>query len=245
MLVPSPRHTPADLRAWAKLEAVDHMRWRRDGRRLRRALDDAAREAAAFASAGPCYAGLSTGKDSVLLCHVLASHGVDVPVVYVEVVPHASPEAPAVVALVESMGLTVDRIAVAAERDGRGEWAGTGRLEAGFAEAARRYGDRYLSGVRAAESYARTMRLRGHGVSTARTCAPLSRLSTDDVFACAAGLSLPLHPAYAMTAGGLFDRAHLRVATLGGSRGTEHGRREWELRYYRAEMAALGLTARL
>ena len=243
-MISSPRHTADDLRVWARLEAVDRMRWRRDERRLRRALDEAARDAAAFVAEGPCYAGLSTGKDSVLLCHVLAMHGIAAPVVYVEVVPHASPEAPLVVARVEEMGLAVDRIVVVAERDERGQWAGTGRLEAGFAEAARRYGDRYLSGVRADESYARTMRLRGHGVSTLRTCAPLARLSTSDVFACAAGLSLPLHPAYAMTAGGLYDRAHLRVATLGGSRGTERGRREWEMRYYRAEMESLGLATR-
>lgn len=217
------------------------MRWRREERRLRRALDRAGADATTFAADGPCYAGLSCGKDSVLLCHVLATHGVAVPVVYVEVVPHASPEAPAVIAAVEAWDVRVDRIEVRCERGPGGQWLGTGRLEAGFAVAAARYGDRYISGVRADESYARTMRLRGHGVSTTRTCAPLSRLSTDDVFACAAGLDLPLHPAYAMTAGGLFSREHLRVATLGGLRGTERGRREWELRYYRAELRALGL----
>jgi len=227
------------------LEATDRMRWRRDERRLRRVLDEAAHDAAAFIDDGPCYAGLSTGKDSVLLCHVIASLTRRPPIVYVEVVPHGSPEAHLVVARVEEMGLAVECIPVVCERDpASGEWLGTGRLESGFAEAARRYGDRYLSGVRADESYARTMRLRGHGITTARTCAPLARLSTDDVFACAAGLDLPLHPAYAMTAGGLFDRSHLRVATLGGVRGTERGRREWEMRYYRRELEDMGLATR-
>lgn len=245
MLIPSPRHTDADVRAWAKLAAVDAMRWRRDERRLRRALERAARDAREFADAGPCYAGLSAGKDSVLLCHVLHAHDVRVPIVYVEVMPHGSPEAPAVIEAVQSWGVAVDRIRVDCERDpSTGGWLGTGRLSEGFARAAEKYGDRYISGVRRDESHAREMRFRNLGVSSDRTCAPLSSLSTDDVFACAHGLGLPLHPAYAMTGGGLFDRAHLRVSTLGGSRGTAMGRREWEMRYYADELRALGLSSR-
>ena len=42
MLIPSPRHTAAGLRVWARLEAEDRMRWRREERRLRRALEDIA-----------------------------------------------------------------------------------------------------------------------------------------------------------------------------------------------------------
>ena len=44
-----------------------------------------------------------------------------------------------------------------------------------------------------------------------------------------------------MTLGGRLDRTHLRVASLGGVRGTEMGRREWEWAYYRDELRALGL----
>lgn len=242
MLIPSPRHSPADLAHWRRLETVDAMRWRRDERRLRAMIAESMATAARFIAAGPCYAGLSAGKDSVLLCHVLArlasERGVTVPVAYVEVIPHASPEAPEVLAAIAGWGLDVQRVEV---RDVAAS-VGTGRLEAGFVECARRWGDRYLSGVRAEESYARTMRDRYHGASTARTCAPLSRWSTADVYAAAHGLALPLHPAYAMTMGGRLARDHLRVATLGGTRGTERGRREWEWHYYRRELESQGLT---
>ena len=44
---------------------------------------------------------------------------------------------------------------------------------------------------------------------------------------------------YACSLGGLLDRSKLRVASLGGQRGTGWGRAEWERRYYRAEVNAI------
>lgn len=49
-----------------------------------------------------------------------------------------------------------------------------------------------------------------------------------------------MHPAYACSFGGALDRERIRVSSLGGQRGTGHGRREWEWAYYRDEMMALG-----
>lgn len=248
MLIPCDRHTAADLRHWRMLEAADALRCQRERRRLERWTADAMDAIEAFAEAGTCYAGLSCGKDSVLLAWILRccaeERGVYVPLVYVHVDPHANPHNGLVLDALRERGITAETITVRCERDASGAWLGTGRLEAGFALAAERYGDRYISGVRADESYARRMRLAGHGVSTARTCAPLSRWTTADVFAASHRWRLPLHPAYAMTAGGRFPREHLRVATIGGARGTDRGRREHEMLYYRAELEALGLDSR-
>jgi len=47
------------------------------------------------------------------------------------------------------------------------------------------------------------------------------------------------HPAYACSMGGALDRAQLRVAALGGDRGSGHGREEWERRYYGRELAEI------
>lgn len=248
MLIPCDRHTAADLKHWRGLESADALRWQRECGRLERWTRDAMDAIEAFAAEGPCYAGLSCGKDSVLLAWVLRrcveERGVFVPLVYVHVDPHANPHNGLVLDALRERGITAETITVRCERDTSGAWLGTGRLEAGFAIAAERHGDRYISGVRADESYARRMRLAGHGVSTARTCAPLSRWTTADVFAASHGWGLPLHPAYAMTAGGRFPREHLRVATIGGMRGTDRGRREHEMLYYRAELEALGLDSR-
>lgn len=246
MLISSTRHTEADIRAWRAAEATDMMRWRRDQRRLLDGCSKAARAIGEFAQCGPCYAGFSGGKDSVLLSYVIAQMAPSVrpPLVYVEVLPHASPDVPDVIKAVEAFGVGITRIKVQCERSAEGAWLGSGRLEEGFGIAAARYGGRYISGVRSQESRARLLRQRVHGTSSERTCAPLTYLSTADVFACAAGLGLPLHPAYAMSCGGRLDREQLRVATLGGIRGAHRGRREWEMVYYRAELEGLGLATR-
>ena len=68
--------------------------------------------------------------------------------------------------------------------------------------------------------------------SSPNTCAPISAWSAEDVYAYAAKYDLPLHPNYAMTGSGRYDRNWLRVASLGGKRGTGMGRAEWEREYY-------------
>lgn len=245
MLIASPRHSRADLAAWARWERVDAARAKSPA--LQRAEDDAAECVRRFAEDGPCYAGLSCGKDSVVLMGILRSlwrrHGIVLPVVYVRVLPHENPDNSLVLdALRGSCGdalARLDVIDVHAIRDASGAWAGTGRLEAGFALARVRYGDRYVSGIRADESRARTLRHAGHGTTTARTCAPLSAWSGADVFAYLSRENLPVHPTYACTYGGRLDRTRLRVATLGGDRGTGHGRRSHERHYYGDELDAL------
>lgn len=238
MLTPSRRHTPADLAHWRALEAADALRWHQHERRLRAAMERSVAFARAFVSEGPCYLGCSWGKDSVLLAALAIDAGLAVPVVWV-CVGRENPDCALVrdAALARWPGLDYHEIHAEAGRDGE-------TSARGFEEAARRFGDRYLSGVRAQESYARTMRLRGHGVSTARTCAPLSHWTADDVFAASYGLGLPLHPVYAMTAGGRFPREHIRTSSLGGLRGTQRGRREWEIAYYRRELEAMGRAQR-
>lgn len=248
VLIDSPRLTEADRRHWRILEATDAMTWRRDERRLRRALDDAVTCVCAFVrddSRG--YLGVSWGKDSIVVLAVVAmavrERGLVLPAAWVRVEGRENPDCPAVRDAARAgfaAGVDYHEITVTAGDTG-GEKLTSQR---GFDEAARRWGARHVSGVRAAESHARRMRDVVHGTTSANTCAPLSRWSTADVYAVACGLGLPLHPAYAMTMGGLLDRQHLRVASLGGLRGTAMGRREWEWRYYRDELEALGIGSR-
>lgn len=225
---------------------MDRIYARTHARRLCTEADRAVRRIVDFAADGPCYAGTSWGKDATVISHLvsraLVERGVRIPLVHVHVDPHANPDC----ALVRDDFLSrfeVDyyQITVTCERDEHGEWIGTGRLEQGFQEAAKRFGARYVSGVRGQESGGRARRMRGHGTTTDNTCAPIGWWTVRDVFAYLLLHDLPIHPAYACTHGGRFDRDHLRVATLGGIRGTEFGRREHELRYYRAELQAIGL----
>lgn len=266
MLIPSRRYTAADLAHWQRLEKID----RAVGKtaRMQRLEDEAVACILRFLEDSPlgddaepaCSANLSCGKDSTVLVGVLRAlhrrHGVTMPLVYVRVMPHENPDNALVVeglrATCPAVMARLDVIDVACERDPvTGEWIGTGRLREGFDEAARRHGERRITGIRKEESRDRERRhaiawvwermagLVTDGTTTRYTCAPLTAWTGDDVFAYLAREDLPVHPTYACTMGGRLDRRKLRVATLGGSRGGPN-RTAHELLYYGAEMAALG-----
>lgn len=56
----------------------------------------------------------------------------------------------------------------------------------------------------------------GHrGLVTPNTCRPIAHWDATHVFAYAHREGLPLHPAYAMSMGGYYDRQWLRVHPLG------------------------------
>jgi phosphoadenosine phosphosulfate reductase len=237
-LLPSARHTPADLDAWARLERLDRIR-AADGRWPRReaAAMDAIR---AFFAAGRGYVGVSWGKDSVVVAHLARRVDPTIPLVWVHERPVANPDCPTVRdAFLAAFPGPYDEIDAWCRQDADG-WHATGTIEAGFAEADRRHGARHVSGIRGKESGTRTMRMRTYGTTTANTCAPIGWWSGPDVFAYLCRHDLPVHPAYAMSRGGLLDRERLRVSSLGRRHGTGHGRRDWELTYYGAEMAMLG-----
>lgn len=229
VLIRSPRHRPDDLALWRRWEAVDRAR----GRHLARKTSRAVEALRSFAAAGPCYAGTSWGKDSVVVAHLVATTCPEVPLVWIRVEPIANPDC----ALVRDAFLArwrcryaeiVRRCAV----DDDGEVHATGTLESGFKEAASRYGPRHVSGVRADESAQRKLRVMRWGESTEMTCAPIARWTSRDVFAYLAHHDLPVHPAYACLGGGRWDRERIRVASLGGRRGQGHGRAIWEREYY-------------
>lgn len=230
MLIPSPRLRPGDVDAWEAAEAGDAA-WART-LTFRRRLEEAELAVVRFARQ-PCYAGVSWGKDSVIVADMVARLVPAAPLVWVRVDPISNPDCPAVrdAFLAAHPGVLYDEIVVQCTVDDAGETHATGTLEAGFATAVARYGRRRLSGIRSDESADRAHRAL-LGVETASTCAPLIRWSARDVFACLYLHRLPVHPAYAMTMGGALDRARLRVASIGGKRGRGTGRAEWEALYY-------------
>lgn len=244
MLIASTRHRPNDLERWAAAERVDAVHcWLSNHRRR---VAEAVAAVRRFADDGPCYAGVSWGKDSVVLAHLLAEHAPDVPLACVRVEPIANPDCALVrdaflarhpgmqyVEMEEWCALSEDEVHESeVRRTPHGSWIARGTLERGLARVAATYGERYLSGVRADESAQRSLRCKTYGVSTARTCAPLAWWTAANVFAYLHEHGLPVHPAYACAQGGLWPRERIRVASLGGARGAGHGRAEWERRYY-------------
>lgn len=252
MLIQSRRHTAADVARWAAHVEVDKVEASRHHwpDTERKALDVMAQ----FAME-PCYVGVSWGKDSVVVAHLawrlFKERGIRLPLVWICVKPIDNPDCPAVrdaflarwpLEYAEIETWCEPHAPVEHERKGIAHgygWTAAGRLEDGFAEAARRFGARYISGIRAAESGQRTARMRHYGHSTERTCAPIGWWPTSHVYAYLQRYDLPIHPAYGCLGGGMYDRDRLRVSALGRTRGQGMGRWEWEHRYYRDEMRAL------
>lgn len=233
MLIASPRHRPEDLRLWDEFAACDLVHGRNPSVRKK-----ACRSLIAIRkfAAAPCYASVSWGKDSVVLAHLVhrarVMWGYRVPLVWVRVEPIFNPDCLAVRdSFLSGHDVDYHEIRVECARDESGIHA-TGTLERGFKEAVSRFGQRYLTGVRADESGTRTVACRRLGLTGTNTARPLAWWSVADVFGWLARHDLPVHPAYAMLGAGRWERDHLRVSALGGRRGDGIGRAEWEAEYY-------------
>lgn len=242
MLIDSPRLRPGDLEAWERYAAQDRA-WASTSRFARR-VEESEQAVVRWARGGGGYAGVSWGKDSTALAHLVARL-TRTPLVWVRVEPICSPECALVRnAFVRSRaGCHYVEIERRCRRLDDGYYVAAGTLESGFREAGRRFGARHLSGIRAEESAGRERFARAHGSGDGtESCAPLIRWSGADVFAYLALHDLPVHPAYAMSLGGALPRDRLRVASIGGKRGRGMGRLEWEQAYYPDVLAARGST---
>lgn len=223
MLVDSPRLTDADRRAWELLRQKDARLAAASAGRLARLADTARQVIEDFAAAGPCVVQTSWGKDSTVLAHLLATSRVadQVPLAYATsaTVPGriANPDSPQV----RDAFLAVWRNVRYVELNG------------GLGAIARELGtDRRVTGVRAAESPRRKRSARYHGLGTDRSCRPIIGWAHHEIWTYLEAHDLPVHPAYAMSEGGVLNRDELRVHSLGGMDGSTYGRIEWEDRHY-------------
>ena len=231
-LIESPRFQPGDLDAWRAASARDPV-WA-DTPAYRERVEEAELRLYRWGRDKDYYAGVSWGKDSVALAHMLLTYLPDSPLVWIREEPTKNPDCLLVrdEFLRRFPAARYDEITVRCRIDEAGNPHATGTLEAGFAAAARRYGANHISGVRRYEAAGREKYFRASGGETDRTLAPLIRWTGDDVFAYLAEHDLPVHPVYAMSMGGVIDRSKLRVASLRGRSGAGMGRREWEDLYY-------------
>lgn len=232
MLIPSNRHTPADLRLWAEYEEADRA-WG-SMPQLSRKTDRSIEEIRRFAGDGKCYAGVSGGIDSICLAHLIRLSGCLIPLVHIRAVPLTDPYAETVLSGMNYHRETADYSAMPDRWTEKDE---DRIFRAAWARAEKAVGcDRHLSGVRADESTVRKIRMKRWGLSTERTCCPLGWWTKMDAFGFAAVNNLPVHPNYAMLGCGRWDRQRIRVDGLGGIRGAGGGRAEWEKNYYGEEL---------
>jgi len=238
MLIETSRHRLEDLAAWRRLEKEDEA-WASTGAFRDRcfAAIDVIRAAARM---GGCYVSTSWGKDSVVVSHLAwtlgEEDGIWLPMAWVRTEPVVNPYCHLVRdAFFERWLVPVyheETVVLSAGEDHDVQW------DAALAAIGRRYGDRWIGGMRASESCQRVRRME-LGLSLARSVQPIGHWAARDVFAYLSAFDLPVHPAYAFSFGGSLDRDNLRVAALLGGdgmvleeRGTERGRSEWEAVYY-------------
>lgn len=240
-LIATSRHTKHDLEHWEREErrdraVADITPWERLEARSMEALREFA----------PDYVATSWGKDSTVLAHLCWRMGQDgwvmPPLVWIRVEPIANPDCVLVrdEFLERFPEMDYHEIEVQCWHDPDGRVRARGTLEQGIEECRKRWGPRYAGGVRAEESGARKARMCAFGLSTANTCAAIGWWTTAQVFAYLWRYNLPVHPAYACSEGGIWERDRLRVGSLGTDRGRGRGRLNWELRYYGREMHQWG-----
>lgn len=234
MLLPSNRHTTADLALWAELEEADRIHGEAlyVSGRWNRCIDEMRR----FAALDPCYVAVSWGKDSVVLAHLHELSGLRLPVVNVaQIGPQYDRDCPRVrdSFLAQFPHTDYREIEVREDNTGQRDTDKAAGLVEGIRRVQERLGTtRYIGGIRAAESGVRKIGLRARGLSCNSSCQPIGWWSDADVFGWLAYHRLPTHPAYAMTGGGRWDRGRIRVSIIGGAKGQQFGRRSWELEYY-------------
>lgn len=246
MLIDSPRITGRDHAQWARLEHYDDAL--AADQRLDRLVVQGRAAVREFAAAGGFTFSTSWGKDSVVAAHVTLLEVPDARLVWARADDVEMPECEQVrdAFLAAHPGARYEEV--------RYRFRVPLRFEPGHESAAPQdalketLAGRYVSGLRAEESRIRRTSIAHRGLVTGNTCRPIGRWTATDVFSYLHREELPVHPAYAMSAGGHYDRRWLRVHPLGTAappRSAVHGgdHAAWEDLYY-PDVLAAAKTAR-
>jgi phosphoadenosine phosphosulfate reductase len=241
MLIDSPRLTARDREHWQRMEHYDDALSRDP--RLDRLAEQARQAVAEFAAAGDFYVSVSWGKDSVVAAHLALQAAPGARVVWVRSRHFEMPECDLVrdAFLAAHPDARYEEIDVELRNPKRGEPGYDTRHLDPHADhqdvLKEELTGRYVSGLRAEESRMRRMSIAHRGLTTPNTCRPIGRWDATHVYAYLHREELPAHPAYAMSAGGHYDRRWLRVHPLCSAppaRSAVHGgdHAAWEDLYY-------------
>ena len=247
MLIESSRIKPEDMKRWKELERFDQVLSKSS--RLTKLEEKSRAMIREFLSKNNSgYAGISWGKDSTCLAHLVSTEYPEYPMIHIIAKPIDNPDCPLVRdAFLSKFNINYHEIVVDysdVKTDIPGEYTKDIFFD-GFDIAANRFGDRYITGLRADESSGRKMFAKSYKGKTNRVCAPLIQWSGVFVFAYLKKYDLPIHPAYACSMNGALDRCKIRVDVLGDEPGIGMGRRIWEHAYYPELVTEQGHKAEL
>lgn len=235
MLIDSPRITDRDRQHWQRLEHYDDAL--SHDPLLAKLETEGIKAVREFSAAGEYTVSTSWGKDSVAACHIALKADPSATLVWAREKDTEMPECEQVrdAFLAAHPGARYEERVYTFRVPLRFE---PRHQDAGHQDAlAETLTGRYVSGVRAEESKIRRISIGHRGLVTPNTCRPIGRWQTTQVFAYLHREGLPVHPAYAMTQGGFYDRRWLRVHPLGTATPAQsavHSRDHatWEDLYY-------------
>ena len=235
MLIASPRHTEKDLIHWRHLLAQDYLHMR--SKTYRTHVDQTKSIIDEFVSRKErFYISISWGKDSVVLADMMWKAGARCKYIYVRNLarePEGNIEVrDTCLQLYPQMDYQeisydyADADETYFDRKGRPhKWQNI------LSELQQDYGC-HVTGIRYDESAKRKRRFIFNGIETVNSFAPFRWINCADIFAYLLENDLPVHPNYAMTGGGIWDKYRIRVAAIGNKEGDGMGRLQWEQRYY-------------
>lgn len=235
MLLTCDRHTEADYDQWEKWEEVDAINSKTNGYiyrlnktlKLLREFIDRNRE-------DTYYVGVSWGKDSVVLAHMIYMLEARPNNIYIRQLDNENPYSANVRnSFLDKYPLVYEEL-MYTYQESTPEWFKHGKPNRWFQilnELNQKY-DKRITGLRKDESAKRKFRFIVYGIESHRSFTPFVNFTVEDIFAYLYENTLPVHPNYAMTGGGRWDRNRIRVASLGNKEGDGIGRREWEKEYY-------------
>jgi len=232
MLIKCERHTEKDIILFQEIYEADKIEYN-----LRKTKDKEKKAIYVIKEfyethKGKIYCAVSWGKDSAVVADLCRKTKLKVPLVWIKVKPIYNPYCVQVRDMFLSDYDIYKEYTTECIIDKDGNIHAKGTLEKGFIQAVKEFGENYITGIRAEESAVRTLRSKVYGITSKKTCAPINYWKYEDVFAYLSFYDLPIHPNYGMLGGGRYNRKYIRVASLGGKRGREKGRFEWEKEYY-------------
>jgi len=234
MLIDSPRLTERDRQWWDEWIRADQVHSRTKEFRMR--CEKTLGIIKEFISSGkPYFVAVSWGKDSVVLSHMFHKMGAQCKFVYVRNLAR-EPEGNIAVRdeFLKNYPLDYEEICYNYADADETYYDKAGRPRKWqhiLADLQKRYGC-HVTGIRYDESAKRRRRFRVYGTETSNSFAPFRFMTVHDIFAYMWMCDLPIHPNYAMTGGGRWDKYRIRVAAVGNTEGDGMGRTEWEREYY-------------
>lgn len=247
MLILSERLTKKDIEAWRDSEQIDAMRCKTKEYKSRLAKTrESIKEFVKSREDKRFYGGISFGKDSLVMATLMREVCPDMKIVNIRNIENFNPDSYKIEDILKESGLLSHDYEVCPYdyRFADDTYYKNGKPYKWFnilSDLKTKYGA-HITGIRADESAKRERRIRVFGLETEHSFAPLAYMKVHDIFAFLYENNLPVHPVYAMTRGGEFDKYRLRVSAIGNPEGRGVGRLIWEKEYYGDILNRMGKT---